>query len=807
MLRRKFKYVSNKNIELLAPVGSMESLYAAVQNGADAVYLGGKVFSARQYANNFDYEELEEAVDYAHLRGVKVYVTVNILMDDLELDQAIDYINFLYNIDVDGLIVQDMGLAFLVKELFPRFELHGSTQMTVNNLEGALFLEKLGFTRVVLARETSIEEIRRIKENSSIELEGFIHGALCVAYSGQCLMSSLIGGRSGNRGSCAQPCRKKYRIVEKASKNPIKNFEGAYVLSSRDLNTIDHIDEIIDSGIVSLKIEGRMKKPEYVATVVSKYRKVLDQDRISQEDKLELKEIFNREFTKGIGLKDFGSDFLSYEKPNNKGLLVGQVDSFDKNNIYIKLVEDLSPGDSLKIVTDRGKDFIVHWKSNNSRGELIRIDNTRGVSKGREIYRTSNLQLLEKARESYVLESKNYPIDLSLELRLGQKPRIESILDGELISIETDFMIEEAKKAGLDRDKVRDQIDKLGDTVYYLRQVDINMDPNIFMPLREINELRRAMVQEIDARRKNFNKRSPLSRSLKDFKDIDPIETKNYKGLSVYARSYEIFSRLDLSKLDRLYIGFTDNWDRVFERLPKDLPVFLWTDKILYQDDFRKMENLLEDYKDRFTGVFINNLGSLYFFKDRFKLKLHGGEGLNVFNDYAGQFFRTSGLESLSLSAELRLGQIEKIAAKGHNSYEVLGYGYLPVMINEACPMSLIKKCNYKHDCETCPYNKGYSLVDEMKAEFYFERVNNKTKIYNSVPIMTLDFVDRIYQAGVDFVRLDFNFDHEEVEDIQRYFYDYIKGTIGRAEVDRYFKTFRERNKITKGHFYRGVME
>ncbi len=807
MLRRKFKYVSNKNIELLAPVGSMESLYAAVQNGADAVYLGGKVFSARQYANNFDYEELEEAVDYAHLRGVKVYVTVNILMDDLELDQAIDYINFLYNIDVDGLIVQDMGLAFLVKELFPRFELHGSTQMTVNNLEGALFLEKLGFTRVVLARETPIEEIRRIKENSSIELEGFIHGALCVAYSGQCLMSSLIGGRSGNRGSCAQPCRKKYRIVEKASKNPIKNFEGAYVLSSRDLNTIDHIDEIIDSGIVSLKIEGRMKKPEYVATVVSKYRKVLDQDRISQEDKLELKEIFNREFTKGIGLKDFGSDFLSYEKPNNKGLLVGQVDSFDKNNIYIKLVEDLSPGDSLKIVTDRGKDFIVHWKSNNSRGELIRIDNTRGVSKGREIYRTSNLQLLEKARESYVLESKNYPIDLSLELRLGQKPRIESILDGELISIETDFMIEEAKKAGLDRDKVRDQIDKLGDTVYYLRQVDINMDPNIFMPLREINELRRAMVQEIDARRKNFNKRSPLSRSLKDFKDIDPIETKNYKGLSVYARSYEIFSRLDLSKLDRLYIGFTDNWDRVFERLPKDLPVFLWTDKILYQDDFRKMENLLEDYKDRFTGVFINNLGSLYFFKDRFKLKLHGGEGLNVFNDYAGQFFRTSGLESLSLSAELRLGQIEKIAAKGHNSYEVLGYGYLPVMINEACPMSLIKKCNYKHDCETCLYNKGYSLVDEMKAEFYFERVNNKTKIYNSVPIMTLDFVDRIYQAGVDFVRLDFNFDHEEVEDIQRYFYDYIKGTIGRAEVDRYFKTFRERNKITKGHFYRGVME
>ena len=315
MVRRKDRLVikKNKGIELLAPVGTMESLHAAVQNGADAVYLGGKIFSARQYAANFNTDELAEAVKYAHLRGSKVYVTVNILLENKELEEAVDYIKYLYEIDVDGLIVQDLGLAYLIKCLFPDFELHGSTQMTINNLEGVLFLENMGFKRVVLARELSIDEIKHIKDCSTIELEGFIHGALCVCYSGQCLMSSIIGGRSGNRGTCAQPCRMPYSIVS-LNDGELANskLEKKHLLSTKDLCTIENMEQVVDSGLETLKIEGRMKRPEYVALVVSKYRNALDRgsSAISEEDKEELLQIFNRGFTKGYLFGDFGKGFI-----------------------------------------------------------------------------------------------------------------------------------------------------------------------------------------------------------------------------------------------------------------------------------------------------------------------------------------------------------------------------------------------------------------------------------------------------------------------------------------------------------------
>ena len=276
----------NYNTELLAPAGSMESLYAAVENGANAVYLGGKLFNARQNASNFGYEEIKEAIAYAHLNRVKVYVAINILIDDREMDKALDYIKFLYEEDIDAIIVQDLGLAKLVRELFPTLNIHASTQMTINNLEGVKFLEDLGFTRVVLARETPLEEIKRIRRASSIELEGFIHGALCVSYSGQCLMSSVIGGRSGNRGRCAQPCRMPYSIVDKEGEL-LDDWQELHLLSPKDLNTLDYIKELIEAGIKSLKIEGRMKRPEYVATIVETYRKAIDGNiRISEKNKI-----------------------------------------------------------------------------------------------------------------------------------------------------------------------------------------------------------------------------------------------------------------------------------------------------------------------------------------------------------------------------------------------------------------------------------------------------------------------------------------------------------------------------------------
>ena len=317
------------NVELLSPVGSKESLLASIENGADAVYLGGKLFNARKYATNFDDDELKEVVTYAHLRGVKVYVVVNIILRDDELREAIDYIINLYNIDVDALIIQDLGLLRTIKAILPDFEVHGSTQMSINNFMGAAFLKELGFSRVVLARELSIAEIGEINKKADVELEIFIHGALCVSYSGQCLMSSLIGGRSGNRGTCAQPCRMKYTIVDtKNNKSLNRNFDEKHILSLKDLNAIEDLEEIIDAGVVSLKVEGRMKKPEYVATIIDKYRKAIDglesseNYKTTREEKDEMAQMFNRGFTRGFLKDDFGKNIVTLDKPNNRGVLI-----------------------------------------------------------------------------------------------------------------------------------------------------------------------------------------------------------------------------------------------------------------------------------------------------------------------------------------------------------------------------------------------------------------------------------------------------------------------------------------------------
>ena len=415
-----------RQVELLAPVGGKEALYAAVQNGANAVYLGGKLFNARHSATNFDSSELKEAIRYAHLHKVKVYVTVNILIDDKEMRETLDYIRFLYEIDVDAIIVQDLGLASLVRELFPKLDLHASTQMTINNLDGAKQLEELGFSRIVLARETPLEEIKRIKAGTTMELESFVHGALCVSYSGQCLMSSMIGGRSGNRGRCAQPCRMKYSIVDNMGRL-VQDWDKKHVISPRDLNTLEHLDRLIESGITSLKIEGRMKRPEYVATIVANYRKALDfgVEAITEGDKKDVTQIFNREFTKGLGLGDFGRTYISYDRPDNRGSLLGYVSRVDKYRVYIMLQDDVEKGDGIELTLKNGvfKGFKV--PINLSKGNVLVFEKSGFIEKGSPVYKTSSESLLARAKSSYQDKKIRYPLDMRIDIKIGEKPRLE----------------------------------------------------------------------------------------------------------------------------------------------------------------------------------------------------------------------------------------------------------------------------------------------------------------------------------------------------------------------------------------------
>ncbi|MDF2523853.1 MAG: peptidase, partial [Clostridiales bacterium] len=350
----------DKNIELLAPAGDWDAFIAAVESGADAVYLGGKLFNARQFAGNFDNEHLKKALDYAHVRGINIYLTLNTLLTDSEIKQAVDYVEEAYLMGIDGVIVQDLGFAGFLRKYIPQLDLHASTQMTVYNPEGVKVLEQLGFKRVVLARELTIEEINRIVKNTSIEVEVFNHGALCVSYSGQCLMSSMIGGRSGNRGKCAQPCRLPYQLLQNGK--VVENKSGRYLLSTKDICSLNELDKLINTGIRSLKIEGRMKNPEYVATVVKTYRKYLDmlQDRnvdnskykVEKQDMRDITQIFNRGgFTTGYLNGKPGKDLMSYEKPKNWGVLLGEVISYDNYSklVTIKLSEDIAIGDGMEI--------------------------------------------------------------------------------------------------------------------------------------------------------------------------------------------------------------------------------------------------------------------------------------------------------------------------------------------------------------------------------------------------------------------------------------------------------------------------
>ncbi|MGN1049936.1 MAG: peptidase U32 family protein, partial [Selenomonadaceae bacterium] len=341
-------------VELLAPAGSREALLAAIEAGANAVYLAGTMFGARAYADNFDEEGLREAIRLAHLRNVLINVTVNTIVDDQELPKLKEYLKFLYDAGADAVLVQDMGVARVAHEVAPGLPLHASTQMTVHNLDGVRALEKLGFSRVVLSRELSLEAIRHICANAKAEIEVFVHGALCVCYSGQCLMSSIIGGRSGNRGRCAQPCRLPYALIDEKGNDLLGDAAGRYLLSPRDINAIELLPQLIDAGVASLKIEGRMKRPEYVAIVVDSYRRAIDSyyaGRFEVEAKTSsrLAQIFNRDFTTAFMEKKQGRNMMSDKRPNNRGLMLGRVLFFDKEShrAILKLSAPLAEGDQV----------------------------------------------------------------------------------------------------------------------------------------------------------------------------------------------------------------------------------------------------------------------------------------------------------------------------------------------------------------------------------------------------------------------------------------------------------------------------
>lgn len=774
-------------MELLAPAGSMEAFIAAVQNGADGIYLGGKAFSARASASNFSKEDLEEVVSYGHFRGVKIYLTLNTLLDQVEVKEALAYVSFVYSIGIDGLIVQDLGLARLVKDNFPDFDLHASTQMTINSLEGAKLLEDLGFKRIVLARETPLEEIKLIKDKTQVEIEVFGHGALCVAYSGQCYMSSMIGGRSGNRGRCAQPCRKSYKVIRPEGK--ILKDQRAYLLSPKDLYTLEDVERLMEIGVDSLKLEGRMKRPDYVACVTRAYRKAIDGKSIKGE-KEKLSQAFNRGFTRGRIFDDFGRDFADDSRPDNRGLEVGKVLRAKKNSVDLDLFEDLDQEDLLEFMTKAGRKTLTLGASYKKGRASLRTNFT--ALENTEVRRIIKARDVEAAKASYQVDSYQKPLDFYFQGKVGEFPILKATCDGYEAQVQGDQEIQEAKNAPLSESAIIDQLEKLGDTDFYLGSASIDIDENIFMPLGQINSLRREVTKnlrgKIDARSKRPVRKISLQTKTFDHKNE---EIK----LAVAFENKNTFEKLkSWDQIDRFYLRFLD------EKIYKDIidaskEVYFRPGKTLYHKDLKTLKAKVEDLP--LTGILADNLGHIEAFKS---YKIIGDLGLNIFNSYGLDFLKELEIEDVIISSELTLDQISAIRKHTDVSIQGLAYGFPRVMTMDHCPFSLIKNCGKDRKCQTCNFREGYKLRDQINVDFRTKREDDKSIIYNSYPISMVDHLPAMKKAGLDYAVLDFSFEENLSEILEAF----IQARDGKP-TDLNDRLKDQWTNITYGHYFRGV--
>lgn len=801
-----------RNVELLAPVGSFEALKAAVQNGANAVYLGGKDFGARASANNFDRDELKEAVKYAHIRGVQVFVTTNTLRKENEIEDFLEYAKFLYDIDVDAIILQDIGMARLIKRELPDFELHASTQMVAHSLEDVKYLESVGFDRVVLAREVTVEEIKYICDNCKADIEVFVHGALCVCYSGQCLMSSMIGNRSGNRGRCAQPCRQRYELIDVYT-GEVVNSNGDYLLSPRDLNAIEEIDKVIDAGVHSLKIEGRMKRPEYVATVIDGYRKTIDEYlatnklNVSDETINDLYTIFNRKFTKGLLLGDVGKDMMNSQLPNNQGLYVGTVVDYNKKakRLKIKLANTLKKGDGINLgggtigrIIKNGNIETIGYK-----GETIELDFVGEARKGQIVFKTSDSELMDRVQATFTQDKefvKNI-IDAKITIKLGQKP-ILTLKDrhSNEATIEGDKIVEEAMKVALSKEKVETQLRKLGNTPYELDLLEIELDDNVSLPISLLNQMRRDCIELLDKERVSIKNRKYKNKTVK-YKPVLYNRNKQ-QGISVKVKNLEQLESALECGVDRIYYEDTNTIDKAMSLAMK------YNKKVIYSAPRiirnKEYNHLAKANNAGVESVQVGNYGSIDYFKDK---KLNIDYYLNAFNSETINYYKEIGADTLCISQELNINEIKETIKYTDINIESVVYGYTPLMITEYCPMGVIvrdcKKDKRVAKCKESIYALRNSKGDEFRVS---QDIFCRSTIYNSNVTCMLDNLYELHEIGINVLRLDFTLeDKDTVKEVIEAYQEVLSNDykLGTKATKLYNKL--DEKGTTAGHYYKGV--
>lgn len=663
-------------MEILAPAGNLEIFKVAIQAGCDAVYISGKNFGARKSAPNFTYEELKEAVIYAHLRKRLVYITINTIIYDYEFEELHKYLIFLSEIDVDAVIVQDYGVLFYIRTYFPNITVHASTQMNIHNEEGAVKLKAIGVKRVILARETPLDEIKKIIK-TGIEVEVFGHGALCYSYSGQCLMSYMIGKRSGNRGECAQPCRKKYQLYE--NNKLIGNY--CSLMSMKDLKTIDYLDELVKSGVTSLKIEGRMKSLVYVYTVISSYVNYLNK-KTSYDYDDDLKIAFNREFTKGYMFSEKNSDITNIKSVNHQGLEIGKIKEVNNNKIGILTSKSLNLRDGIRIV---GKTEIGFFINNlNYENGLYYIPGKYKVNVGDKVYKTVDGVILDKSEELLNLENYHYNLNITFSSKLNEPLCLEIESENVKVSVKSKIINEIAKKP-IDETRIKEQLLKTNNKLLNISKVTILYDNTCFFKISELNELRRIGLE---------------------------------KWLNEYLRKR---SKTESSLLSLPKINTSYNHNISFDFVVQNIEQYNWC----RENGFL---NIYKVYDDTFRRHFhlnkLTNKGMIHNFCD-LGLNQVVSPSFNITNQYALKFIDSYGVDTMYLSNELSTDEKIKLAKVQTNANKgVFIYGHMEVMCSKHCFINKLKK-KTSINCGLCKHNK-YSIMDEYNNQMFVSgRCNN----------------------------------------------------------------------------------
>jgi len=831
----------NKKIEILAPAGSYEGMIAAMNAGCDAVYIGGSSFGARANANNLEEEALLRAIDETHIREKNLYLTVNTLIKENErIEELYRFLEKFYLQGLDAVIVQDVGVMHFIHRHFPMLPIHASTQTTITMAQGAELLRDCGVTRIVTPRELSLAEVKNIRDNTELEIETFVHGALCYSFSGQCLMSSMIGGRSGNRGRCAQPCRMPYQLMEGEKNQIIK--EGKYLLSPKDIFTVPLIPEMIEAGIDSFKVEGRMKRPEYAAAVSYVYRKYVDlyfsvgkekfksycEDQNSDylQDRMNLQDVYNRGgFSQGYFANYHGKSMMSMGRPNHSGVFVGEVKEIEGSQVSILLKEKVNAQDILEIRDGEESEYEFTVKDSHEKGELLRTNIGRrprkedqyGKSKWvaepsvhirNQVYRTKNNKLLEQIASDYMEKNQKQKITGVLRSKLGKKLELTvTYQDCTVIAYQDE--VQAALKQPMTKAKIYQQIDKTGDTIFIFEGLEIEADDNIFVPVAWLNEIRRdalqLLYQAVTGKFRRAFERKDKESTIKiedATSSLGPTGNRTF-GVKVSVHTRDQFELALLYKeitsiyvdLEAFELSELEQNVRKAKECGKDVSLVL--PHICRKAVYEKLKkNNLPVLADNISGYIIKNFEEYTLLKEIFQEKLQEKEivlnyNMYVFNREAKEFWKEKGVTHFTAPVELNYQELRTL---GISDCDILVYGYVPLMVSVQCVFDNSTGCRRDGD-----NREGTYLYDRYQKKFLVQANCNYcyNTIYNGQCLSLLKQVSEVRGLHPRNIRLDFTIETKEEMKLA------LKALI---DVYVYEKnTEIEILNYTTGHFKRGV--